>query len=61
MSKNHMDLAGNVYQNTMETAEDLVFDTSLINVPSCSKCCEACNGCKLRYFNKMKLNKDLMV
>tara|TARA_B100000427_G_scaffold89161_2_gene73512 strand:- start:4646 stop:4831 length:186 start_codon:yes stop_codon:yes gene_type:complete len=61
MSKNQFGLGAKVQGNNPVSTDEIVFDTSLIQVPSCKKCCEACNGCKLRYFNKMKLNNDVVV
>ena len=61
MSNNHMGLGSDLHQKKGEQSEEFVFDTSLIKVPSCKQCCEACHGCKVRYFNKMTVNKDLIV
>ena len=37
-------------------SEDLLlFEKLNINVPSCNKCCEACNGCKLKFYKSMQI------
>ena len=61
MSKNHKAMDVNMNQKEGLNEDNLVFNTSLFKVPSCKKCCEACNGCKLRYFKKHKLDTNLNI
>ena len=35
------------------SASELMFDSLNLTVPSCNKCSEACNGCKMKFLQKM--------
>ena len=35
----------------------LLLNALNLSVPSCNKCCEACNGCKLKFFNNLENQK----
>ena len=35
------------------SANDLLLESLNLNAPSCNKCCEACNGCKMKFLKKM--------
>ena len=35
-------------------ANEVMFNSLGITVPSCNKCCEACNGCKMKFFSKLQ-------
>ena len=40
----------------MLNAEKLaMLDALGINVPSCNKCCDACNGCKMKFIKNLDL------
>ena len=38
---------------TINSQDLLVFEELGIKVPSCNKCYEACNGCKVRFIQKL--------
>ena len=43
----------NKQSRNLISANELLFESLNINVPSCNKCSEACNGCKMKFFKKM--------
>ena len=61
MANNHIDLETKIQKNKPVASEEWVFDTSYTKIPHCKKCTEACNGCKICFFNTLKTDHNSSV
>ena len=51
MKKTNFEIENTPQETTSVSSEALTFKRITANAPACKKCCVACNGCQLRYFN----------